>query len=129
MANLTVKKNDTTTDVVYTAVAASGGDNSPAVWRNNTVGSAPAHRPELRMQSRLNGTGTARRVDVHFSYPSLRTGTDGAITIGDRGVFDCSIVVPQGMADVDLNEYVSQGLNLLATTLMKDSVKGGYAPV
>jgi hypothetical protein len=129
MADITVKKNDGTTNIVYTAVVASGGDKSPAVWRSNTVGTAAAHHPELRMESRANGTGTARRVDLHFSYPSLLTGTDGRITIGDRGVFDCSLVVPQGMVDADLNEYVSQGLNLLASTLVNSSVKAGFAPV
>lgn len=36
MANLTVKKYDGVTDIVYDALSASGGDGSPAVWRQDT---------------------------------------------------------------------------------------------
>jgi hypothetical protein len=70
MADIIVKKNDGTTNITFTAMVASAGDKSQAIWRSTTVGTAAAHQPELRMTSRANGTGTARRVDLHFSYPS-----------------------------------------------------------
>lgn len=41
MANITVKKADGTTDIVFDAIAGSGGDTSAARWRQdtgNTVG-------------------------------------------------------------------------------------------
>lgn len=37
MANITVKKADGTTDVVYTALTPAGGDNSPARWSANAL--------------------------------------------------------------------------------------------
>ena len=126
-ANIIVKKNDGTTDVVYTAVAASSGDKTPAVWRNNTVGTAPSHRPELQVSSQSNGPRTARRLLVKGVYPTLVTGTDGKTNVADRFVLDATIVVPQGMPDADINEAASQMLNLMASTLMKDQVKTGYA--
>jgi hypothetical protein len=128
MANITVKKNDGTTDVIYTAVVPSAGDKSPAVWRNNTVGTAASHRPEFRTVARANGTGTARRVDISGVYPYTVTGTDGKITVADKFTFVGSALVPSGMPDADVNEAVSQTLNLMASTLIKDSVKAGYAP-
>jgi len=128
MADIIVKKNDGTTNITYTAMVASAGDKSQAIWRSTTVGTAAAHQPELRMTSRANGTGTARRVDIHFSYPSTAVGSDGKTNIIERGVFDCSAVVPQGMPATDLNEYVSQGLNLLASSLLNGSMKVGFAP-
>lgn len=128
MANITVKKNDGTTDVVYTMTAPSAGDKSPAVWRNNAVGSAAAFRPELRISSQSNGTKTARRVEGSYMYPSIVTGGDGKSMVADRCLINVSAVVPQGMADVDVNEAVAQGLNLFASALVKQSVQSGFSP-
>jgi len=128
IANITVKKNDGTTDATYTAVVPSAGDKTPAIWRNQSVGSAAAHRPELRVSSQSNGPKTARRVEATFVYPTTATGSDGKVIVSDRLVFTGSWVLPQGMPDADINEAVSQGVNLLASTLMKDTLKSGYAP-
>lgn len=128
IANINVLKNDGTTSVAYTAVVPSAGDKSPAVWRNLTVGTAAGHRPEARLTSRANGTGTARRIDGSYSYPSLVTDTTGKTQVADKFQLQISAVVPLGMPDADLNEAVSQGLNLFAAQLVKDSVKAGYAP-
>lgn len=128
LANITVKKNDGTTDVVYTGVVPSAGDKTPAIFRSNTVGTAPNQRPELRVMSDYNGPRTARRVSGSFMYPTVVTGTDGKISVADRGVLTYSFVLPQGMLDADINEAVSQAVNLLASTLIKDSFKQGYAP-
>lgn len=128
MANITVKKNDGTTDVLYTAVVPSAGDKTPAIWRNLTVGTAASHRPDLRIQSRDNGTNSARRVEGVFTYPTLVTGSDGKVNVADKLVLNVSVVVPKGMPDVDVNEAVSQSANLIASALLKDTMKSGYAP-
>lgn len=129
IANITVKKNDGTTDITYTGVVPSAGDKSPALWRSLTVGSAASHQPSLSMTSRNNGTASARRVDLHGQYPTLVTSpSDGKISVSDRVVMDISVVVPLSMATADVNEAVSQLCNLVATTLVKDSLKIGFAP-
>jgi len=128
LANITVKKNDGTTDITYTGVAASAGDSSPAVWRSNTVGSAIAFRPELRLTSRANGQKTARRVDGVYTYPETVTGTDGVTRISDRLNLSFSAVIPNGMQDTNVNEAVAQALNLFASSLVKGSVQAGFAP-
>lgn len=127
-ANVTVKKNDGTTDVIYTIVVPSAGDRSAAIWRNQTVGSAAGHQPQVQMTSRFNGANTARRVDMTMSYPSLVTGSDGKVTVADRVVLSLTGVIPLGMATTDVNEAVSQLLNFSAATLTKDSFKIGFAP-
>lgn len=127
-ANITVKKNDGTTDIVWTAVQASGGDKSPAIWRSNTIGTAAGQRPEIRMEARSNGDQTARRIDISATYPSLATGSDGSINVANRGNLQASAVLPLGMLDADLNEFVSQTVNLISSTLFKDALKAGYAP-
>jgi len=128
MANITVKKNDGTTDVVYTQQIPSAGDKSPAIWRNLTVGTAAAHRPELKVHTQSNGTASARRVNFNYMYPTLVTGSDGRTSVSDKLLITISALVPMGMPDVDLNEGVSQGLNLASSVLIKDTLKSGFAP-
>lgn len=128
MANITVKKNDGTTDVVYTQVVPSAGDKSPAIWKNNTIGTAASHRPELKIVSRDNGLNTARRVELNYVYPTLVTGTDGKVSVADRLPITISASVPKGMPDADVNEAISQCMNLAGSVLLKDSFKSGYAP-
>lgn len=128
MASITIKKNDGATDVEYTAVVPSAGDKTPAIWKNQTIGTANAHRPELKLMSRENGTSSARRVEGVYTYPTLVTGSDGKTNVADKVIVNVSAVVPKGMPDVDVNEAVSQGFNLYAATLLKDSFKTGYAP-
>lgn len=127
MANITVKKNDGATDVVYTAVQPSAGDKSPAVWQNQTVGTAVAHRPELRVVAQDNGTGTARRVNYTYVYPSLATGSDGRVSVSDKASASGSFLLPKNQPTVDANEAASQFANLMASVLMKEMLKAGYS--
>lgn len=126
LANVTVKKNDGTTDIVWTGVVPSGGDKSPAVWRSNTVGTAMSHRPEFRTVSRENGTGTGRRVDASFVYKTLAT-ADGVTTAVSQLPISISALVPKDMPDADVLEAVSQCFNLLDNDLIKSQFTSGYA--
>lgn len=129
MANITVKKNDGTTDVTYTAVVASGGDKSPAVWRNNSATGTPGQRPTLKLTSRSNADGSARRVDGIFVYPSVYTDTATSTTkVGANAVFTFSSVIPGSMPDVDAEEFGAQIGNLIAAQLVEDSLTVGYSP-
>jgi len=126
--SLTVKKNDTTTDVTYTAITPSSGDKNPAVWRNESVGTAMSHRPTLTLSSRNNGGGTARRMEGMLMYPTTVTGSDGKVTVADKCLITIGGVIPVGMPTVDINEAVSQAMNLFKTTQVLDSFKNGTAP-
>lgn len=128
MANITVKKNDNTTDITYTAVAASGGDKSPALWKENTASTVPAFRPSFSLQSEWNGPKTGRRLLTEYRYPVTVTASDGKVSISDTLIIKCDSIVPQGMTDTQIAEAVSQGVNLHAASLTKDSMKSGYAP-
>lgn len=128
MANITVKKSDGTTDIVYSQMVASAGDKAPALWRANSVGTAAAFRPELSCVSQWNGPRTARRVYLRYSYPSTTIDATGGVVLQNRAIFETTAVVPTGMTDADLAEAVSQYFNLGASTLIKDSFKVGFAP-
>jgi len=129
-ADITVKKGDETTNIVWTLVSASGGDASPALWRSETAAGTKGQRPLLQMSSRWNGPKTARRVDFTCTFPSVYTDVSTGLTnIRDTSVFTGSIVLPYGMLDADLKEAAHQIPNLLASTLIKTCLEVGFAPV
>ena len=84
MANITVKKADGTTNVVYTAVTGSAGDKTNAVWQNTSVGTVPAERPTFAMQTMSNGTGTSRRVKMSGSWPTTKQDAGGNKIVNGR---------------------------------------------
>lgn len=127
LADITIKKANGTTDIVYTGVVPSSGEKSPAVWRSLSVGTAQAHKPELLVSSQYNGPRTARRVSVRYTYPTLVTGSDGRTSVSDRALADVTVTLPQSMADADIDEFANQFVNLLASSLGRAQIKSGYA--
>lgn len=128
MANITVKKFDGTTDVVYTGVAGSSGDKTPAIWKSLTVGTTPAERPTLELVSAPNGPGTARRIRYKYSWPVITQDAGLNKKVSGQHVLEGSFVVVQSDTSVNLQEAVYQGLNLLSSVLVKASTAEGYAP-
>lgn len=128
MAAITIKQDDGTTDQIWTNVQASGGDKSPAIWRNTSVGIAPSFQPEMRMTSRPNGDGTVRRLEGQIDWKQSATGVDGITRKVNVGFLKFEVVVPQGMPTTDLNEFASQSSNLIGSALFKSCVKDGFAP-
>lgn len=132
MANITVKKYDGTTDIVFDALSASGGDGSPAVWRQDTgatAGLPVGLRKLFKLWTTWNGPKTARQMKFNFVVPyAVQDSTTTLYSAKDRVVFDGIVTIPQGIPSNEINEAVYQGLNLLAATLVKQSGASGYAP-
>jgi hypothetical protein len=55
------------------------------------------------------------------------TGTDGITRVVDKAIITSSAVLPLGMASTDVNEAVSQGFNLLVSSLVKSCFQAGYS--
>jgi hypothetical protein len=132
MASITVKKADNTTDITYDAIAASAGDTSPAVWRQDTgavAGLPVGLRSVFKLLTQWNGPKTARQMKFNFVRPyAVQNSTTTLFSANDRVVLDGIITVPQGLPASEINESVAQALNLLASTLVKSSGQIGYAP-
>lgn len=132
MANITVKKYDGTTDIVYDALSASGGDGSAAVWRQDTgavAGLPVGLRKLFRLWTTWNGPKTARQMKFNFVSPyAVQDSTTTLYSAKDRVVFDGIITIPQGLPANEINEAIYQGLNLLGASLVKQSAASGYAP-
>lgn len=128
IANITVKKNDNTTDIVWTGVSPSAGDGVPAIWRSQTVGNAASHQPELRLSAKDGSNGGKRVMRVTYVYPQISTNTTTGVTsVVDKMVFAGDWQLPKSMAAVDVNEAASQLANLVASALLKDCIKSGFS--
>lgn len=128
MQNITVKKADGTTDVVWTGIAASAGDKSPAIWRNATIGTVPAERPTFMVTAQDNGTGTSRRVKFTGSWPTSRQDAGGNKVISGRASMEGSFLLPQNIEQATLNEVASQFTALIASDLMVQALQTGISP-
>lgn len=128
-ANITVKKNDGTTDIVWSLLAAAGGDKSPAVWRSATVTGTGGQQPSFTVQSRNNGDNTARRVDMTFVYPSVYTDAASNLTkVRSKTVANVSIVLPLDTTGTDASEAGAQFAHLLNAAIIVATMQNGYAP-
>lgn len=131
MASITVKKSDGTTDIIYDALSASGGESSPAVWRQDTgaaAGLPVGLRPMFKLLSQWNSPKTARQMKYNFVLPyATQDSTTTLYSSRDRVVMDGIITLPQSIPANVLVE-TAQGLNLLASTLMKAAIASGYSP-
>jgi hypothetical protein len=127
IANLTVKKNDGTTDIVWTALSGQGGPNLPATYASQTVGSALAHQPTMTFVAKDSGDKETRRMNFQVIYPYLVTDSASNVTVPRKGQVDVSFAMPMVMTATQWNECVSQTINLL--TALKADIKAGTAPV
>lgn len=132
MANLVVKKFDNLTDITYDSLSASGGDGSPAVWRQDTganVALPSGLRNLFKLWTLWNGPKTARQTKFNFVAPyALQDSTTTKFSASDRVVIEGIMTVPQAIPATNVNEAIYQACNLLAATLVKQSAASGYAP-
>jgi hypothetical protein len=127
-ADITIKKNDGTTNIVYNTVVASGGDKSPAIFRANSAPGYPGQRPEFRMTAQPNGDRTGRKMRVEYTYPTVYTDTTTSISnVLTRANVQTDVFVPANMPDADLLEFAAQFGNLMASALVKSCLSSGFA--
>lgn len=132
IANITVKKNDGTTDQIWTAIRGSQGPTVPAIWRNTAPGNALSHKPEFWMSSQTSqGTGRVQTVKLTAKWSQIATNTTTGVTstVNKPARFKGSFDLPEDMATSDRDEFVSQVTNVVASALVKACLKEGDAAV
>ena len=127
IADITVKKADGTTNITYVAVQGAAGDANPARWRSDTANPVRAFRDTLSMVAKPNGPATARRVNVTYSGPVVRT-VNSVDTLVGTIPGELSILIPNNLTDTEVAEKVEQYLNLLASPAVRSAIKAGFAP-
>lgn len=126
LANLTVKKYDGTTDVVWAGVTPNGGDGSYAVHRSDTAHAAAplGQRPRLLSSNRTSQAGRVTQFDGVF--PTLYTDSTTSLPLMKKGVTMKVIVTVDPSAPITTQqEGVYQLLNLVGTLLMKQNAFEG----
>lgn len=128
MANITIKKADGTTDVIWTALQASAGDGMSATWRNNTVGTTLAQRPTLSLGSKWNGPKSGRRITGNFAWPITQTDSAGNVVVTGVNPGTFSFLSVQNQDPALIKEQAYQFAHLVASAIVKASMEEGYAP-
>jgi len=126
IANITVKKNDGTTDVVYSYSLGEAGDK-PATYFAPALGATAATRPELRISTKNLPNGR-RRVKGTYMYPySVLNSTTGVTSIDRAMMGDFSFTFDPAIPTATMDEGVSQLANLVASAAVKAMGKEGQA--
>lgn len=121
LANITVKKFDGVTDVTFTGVNPAGGVDAPAILRSNSVGTAIAHRPELRVS--VKNAGPKDRVVGTFKFPQIATNsTTGITSVVDTVDGKFEFTVSKAVDQTTVNEAAAQFMNLGASALIKQTL-------
>lgn len=127
ITNLTVKKADGTTDIVYTAIQPASGDGQFAIWRQEDTSVPQALRPTLKMKCTDNGPKTARKPHLEFSYPYTYTDSTTGLQLQAHVVLESyDGLLPTMVPDAITGEAVHQFTNLLVA--LRDSIKAGITP-
>lgn len=127
-ADITVKKADGTTNVVYVATAPSPGDKSPAVWLQNAASLIQGHRPRLEVKTQSNGSRTLRQVHVKFEFPHTFTDVNGLEKSTANVGVTLTAFLPLGAPTTVWKEASAQLANLLASLQVQSAFETGYAP-
>lgn len=129
MADITVKKADGTTDIVYTAMNPSGGDGSRALWRANSVGDNPQQRPSFTFEGHASKDGTRRETTSNFVYPVVVTNAvTGVKSVAGYYTERVERKLTLTASDADASEAVAQAANLNASVLIKQCSSVGFGP-
>lgn len=128
--NLVIKKADGVTDQTLVLVKAAAGDNAPAMWRLETGFTLPAAMPTVTVRSRSNGPGTARRTEIEIVYPYVLTSSaDQSVRVASQVVIKGnSVLVPLNVPQSIVNEAVAMFQGVMASAMVRDSLRSGYAP-
>lgn len=125
MANITVKKADGTTDIVWTAAQPSAGSNVPAIWRSNTVSSILGFRPKFQLNLRDNAAKNGRIVEATLEYPVFDAATS---TLLAKVPLRLNGTIPTNVESANVKEAIYQFGNLIVAALIRASLEEGYAP-
>lgn len=127
MADITVKKADGTTNIVWAQVNPSSGDTVAALWKSQTVGSTMLQRPSLRLWANNASGGAQRSIRSALVYPILQV-ENGVTKVIGYCTQSSESKVFMNAPDADVGEFVEQGFNLLGSALVKSCVKAGFGP-
>lgn len=127
IANITIKKADGTTDVVYTALTGAPGDGTPAKWRNEDLTLPIGQRANLTSVTKPNGKQDARNISIRYRRPVIRTVNSVPTLIGTIPL-EVNGTIGDQYTQAEIDEAVAQGLNIFTVVAIREVFKTGYSP-
>lgn len=123
-SNITVKKDDGATDIIYVLKSPSSGDGTPTRWRADSAGTADSFKPELTVSGHLNSSGTARWLNLRYTMPQVYTDSTTSLSaVASKVTASLDVSFPVSTPDTVTNEAVSQLFNLLNKTELRTMFK------
>lgn len=129
ISNITVKKDDGATDIIYVAKNPSSGDGVPSRWRADSAGTADSFKPELTISGHLNSGGTARWLNLKYVMPQVFTDSTTSLSaVNSKVTATLDMSFPVSTPDSVVNEAVSQLFNLINKTEIRTVFKEKFPP-
>jgi hypothetical protein len=123
-ADITVKKADGSTDVVFHIRAPSAGDKTPAVWKDDAA-SILGHQPSYETKFSSNVQQTYRHANTKLSFPVVED-VGGTNVVTGMILVETHISLPVNVATTTWLEAWAQGMNLNNSTLVRSCVSSGF---
>lgn len=127
MADIIVDSSTAPGSINYKAKVASAGDKIPAVWTNDAASAITGFRPKFQVQTRDNGSNSARIMEGTFTWPVTQT-VDGVTTKIAIVPIDFRAVLPTNVDHALPYEAFFQFGELMGSTLIRQVADAGYAP-
>lgn len=128
MANVTVKDINGS-DVVFTAIAGSTSDRTPARWEATSLSDVINYRPYFEMSSRQARSRNGRVFQFNFRGPILvPTAVAGVSSVAAVAPFSGSFTLPQNVDATSAANMFYLAAGMFSSTLAKTSVASGYPP-
>lgn len=117
ITNITVKKSDGTTNVVFAALVQASGDGAPFIWQDAASHTVAKYRKTINGLVKYNGPHTARRVVLESVFPYTTVDVNkGSIPVYvNKGILGISGVKPEDLPQALWDEQVDQFVNFLAS--------------
>lgn len=129
IADVTVKKADGTTNIIFSGISGAGGDASPAVFRSVSAPGTTGQKPTIKITSRDSGDKATRRIVIDAVFPEVYTDTTSSLTkINSKVTMQVNVAVPQNLSSTTMSEAAAQLTNFLASALIQSSISSGFAP-
>lgn len=122
-----VIKNGSAVDKTFGLATPAGSPGVPGQWFLRE-GANPSVHARILISSKKLTTGAGQKLSITLSVPSPVTNGEGVVKSAANMVFNIDAAVPDFVPDGVRDDAIAYVGNLLATNLVKQSLKTGFAP-
>lgn len=129
IGNITVKKLDGATDIVYSGLQGASGDGVDAQWRQDTSNGLPLGlRQQLYLSARRKPNGDRKMMGRFIGPITYTESTTGLVKQSAVVVLKVEGDIPITQDPTKVSEMAYQGLNLFGSADFRSYFANGLAP-